>query len=216
MTVRGAVSLGTVRPANIAHVALCLPQTLQRDRLIEKTQVAPILNRINASLFALGAPRHPVAPLSPPLPLLLSCSHDLHGSVGVECAGLLARKNAFTSLFVLARHSLTRDSPPPLRNASITVGALILTFAGGEALTILQGDAGPVTLKTLSGDEVRSPRRADCWPCVGTCARIHTSTIIVALVACTATATRCAPHPDASARLRVRVYARRRVALTTA
>lgn len=33
------------------------------------------------------------------------------------------------------------------------VGALLITFAAGESLTASLGDAGPLTLKTLYGDE---------------------------------------------------------------
>jgi len=74
-----------------------------------------------------------------------------------EQAGLLAKKDKGTQM----RDKLVEKEQvaPVLRriNASLfsVLTALFLSLVGAEALTIYQGDAGPVTLKTLTGEEAK-------------------------------------------------------------
>lgn len=71
--------------------------------------------------------------------------------------GLIARKDKETRM----RDKLIRQNEvsPVLEriNSSLLalVGGLIISLASGEALTIALGDAGPVTLKTVMGDDAR-------------------------------------------------------------
>ena len=71
---------------------------------------------------------------------------------------LLAGSTSLTSLSVAGCSELTDESFRAIAGcASLAalVLALALSFGSAEALTILQGESGPATLKTLVGDDAR-------------------------------------------------------------
>jgi len=69
--------------------------------------------------------------------------------------GLLARKDRETRL--RDRLLEKQEVSPVLNRIDVSLAALVLAFflsvGGGEVITIIEGEAGPATLKTYSGDE---------------------------------------------------------------